>query len=106
MTNPNSKFIALVPLNLETRTALPTREAALHLGRADQTLRDWACHQKGPIEPLRINGRLAWLVDDIRRILKVDDFDSAGARPAMMASVSLRDRKRKQATLREGELSC
>ena len=57
------------PLDVETRTALSTVEAAAHLGRKPQTLRQWACSQTGPIHPLRINGRLAWPVDSIRRVL-------------------------------------
>jgi hypothetical protein len=61
--------IQLVPLDRETRTALPTAEAARHLNRADQTLRLWACHENGPIRPVRINGRLAWPVAELRRVL-------------------------------------
>lgn len=60
----------LTPLALETRTAVNTNEAACHLGRAPQTLRKWACLENGPIRPLRINGRLAWLVADIKRLLQ------------------------------------
>lgn len=61
----------LVPLAQETRTALPTREAAAHLNRAQQTLRIWACREDGPIRPIRINGRLAWPVSELRRVLGV-----------------------------------
>lgn len=61
--------IALTPLSLETRSALATREAALHLNRAPQTLRIWACQESGPIRPNRVNGRLAWPVDEIKRVL-------------------------------------
>ncbi len=61
--------VQLTPLELETRTGLPTREAAPHLGRADQTLRIWAMNDSGPIRPVRVNGRLLWPVDDIRRLL-------------------------------------
>lgn len=60
-----------VPLTQETRAALPTTEAAFHLNRAAQTLRLWACLENGPIRPIRINGRLAWKVEDLRRILGV-----------------------------------
>jgi hypothetical protein len=60
---------ALTPLTLETRSALATREAALHLNRAPQTLRIWACQENGPIRPHRVNGRLAWPVADIKRVL-------------------------------------
>lgn len=65
------KTIQLTPLDRETRTALPTSEAASQLNRAEQTLRIWACRENGPIRPIRVNGRLAWPVDDIRRILGI-----------------------------------
>ena len=55
-----AKTIQLTPLALETRTALPTPEAAGHLNRAQQTIR-----------PIRINGRLAWPVSELRRVLGV-----------------------------------
>lgn len=58
-----------IPLDHETRSALPTREAAHHLNRKVQTLHIWACKESGPIRPVRVNGRLAWLVADIRRVL-------------------------------------
>ncbi len=61
--------IKLIPLNQEVRTTLPTREAAKHLNRAVQTLRIWACREDGPIRPVRVSGRLAWKVADIRRVL-------------------------------------
>lgn len=53
----------------ESRTTLPTSEAAFHLHRAQQTLRLWACRENGPIRPIRIHGRLAWRVSDIRRLV-------------------------------------
>jgi len=55
----------------EKRTAIPTKEAAPYLDRSKQTLRTWACSGTGPIKPLRINGRLAWPVADIQRLLGV-----------------------------------
>lgn len=60
-----------VPLAQETRSALPTSEAAYHLTRAQQTLRAWAMRENGPIRPLYINGRLAWPVSELRRVLGV-----------------------------------
>lgn len=66
MKNPNQ----LTPLVEEKRSALPTAEAARHLNRAPQTLRLWACYESGPIRPVRINGRLAWPVQEIRRVLE------------------------------------
>lgn len=58
----------LTPLASETRTALPTDEAAIHLNRKQQTLRIWACRENGPLRPIRINGRLAWPVTELRRL--------------------------------------
>jgi hypothetical protein len=61
-----------VSLELETRSALPTHEAAYHLSRAKQTLRLWAMRDgTGPLRPIRINGRLAWPVSELRRVLQV-----------------------------------
>lgn len=59
------------PLERETRAALPTPEAAFHLNRAQQTLRLWAMRGDGPIQPLRINGRLAWPVARIKELVGV-----------------------------------
>ncbi len=61
--------LLLVPLDQEVRATLPTAEAAAHLGRAPQTLRLWACKEDGPLRPVHVNGRLAWRVADLRRIL-------------------------------------
>lgn len=66
--NPSAR---VVPLDRETRTALDTGDTAYHLNRSQQTLRIWACKGTGPIKPVRINGRLAWPVADIRRLLGV-----------------------------------
>jgi len=59
------------PLELVTSTALPTDATAFYLNRKSQTLRAWACLENGPIRPVRINGRLAWPVESIRKLLKV-----------------------------------
>ena len=69
-TAPARRAPALVaPLDREARSALPTDEAARHLNRAPQTLRLWACREDGPIRPIRVHGRLAWPVADLRRVL-------------------------------------
>ena len=60
-----------VSLAVETRAALPTDCAAFHLNRKPQTLRLWSMSGSGPICPLRINGRLAWPVAEIKRLLGV-----------------------------------
>lgn len=56
------------PLEQITRPAVTTAEAAFYLNRSSQTLRLWAI-KGGPLSPLRISGRLAWPVADIRRLL-------------------------------------
>ncbi len=70
----NSSFI---PLNLEQRTHVDTASAAFHLGRKAQTMRVWASTEKGPIRPVRINGRLSWPVAEIRRLLNFAEIQSA-----------------------------
>ena len=60
-----------IPLAEECRANLPTAEAAFHLNRAPQTMRLWACREDGPIRPIRVNGRLAWPVSELRRVLGV-----------------------------------
>jgi len=62
----SSKF---VPLDLEQRTHVDTASAAYHLGRKAQTMRVWASTERGPIRPVRINGRLSWPVAEIRQLL-------------------------------------
>ena len=49
---------------------LTTNEAARAINRKGQTLRKWACLGTGPIRPVRINGRLGWRVDDLRRLIE------------------------------------
>jgi hypothetical protein len=58
-------------LDSEVRTAVPTDCAAFHLGRRPQTLRAWACREDGPLRPIRIHGRLAWPVGELRRLVGV-----------------------------------
>ena len=58
------------PLALEVRTHVDTACAAFHLGRQPQTLRVWASAENGPLRPIRVNGRLAWPVSEIRRVLR------------------------------------
>lgn len=63
------KQASFTALASETRTTITTNEAAYHLNRKNQTLRAWACLENGPLRPVRINGRLAWNVADIRNLL-------------------------------------
>lgn len=73
-----TKHLQLTPLAQETRTALTTTEAAAHLMRRPQTLRYWACKENGPIRPVRVHGRLAWPVADLKRALGLPDVAAAG----------------------------
>lgn len=57
------------PLELVNRPTVPTEQAAHYLLRRPQTLRGWACLENGPIRPIRVHGRLAWSVSDLRRVL-------------------------------------
>jgi len=66
-----AQTLDFVPLDQETRSAISTREAAHHLNRKMQTLHIWACKENGPIRPVRVGGRLAWPVGEIKRILGV-----------------------------------
>lgn len=52
-----------------TRPTVTTEEAAYYLNRQPQTLRAWACLENGALRPVRICGRLAWRVSDIRALL-------------------------------------
>jgi hypothetical protein len=71
MVIDKSKRPVITALAQELRSALVTSEAAHHLNRSPQTLRIWACRGDGPIQPLRVGGRLAWPTDAIRRLLGV-----------------------------------
>jgi hypothetical protein len=59
------------PLELVNRPTVETGPAAYYLNRRPQTLRGWACLENGPIRPIRINGRLAWKVSDLKSLLGV-----------------------------------
>lgn len=56
-------------MGAETCSHVDTNTAAKLLGRTSQTLRKWACYENGPLRPVRVNGRLAWPLADIRRLL-------------------------------------
>lgn len=66
-----TKLVQPISLENEVRLALPTAEAAYHLNRANQTLRLWAMREDGPIRPIRVSGRLAWPVSELKRVLGV-----------------------------------
>lgn len=62
---------AFPPLEHVTRPNLTTKEFAYYTNRKSQTLRAWACHENGPIKPLKINGRLAWPTPSVKALLGV-----------------------------------
>lgn len=66
----SAKLIVYPPLDLINRPTVPTAQAAYYLDRKPQTMRIWALREY-PIKPLRINGRLAWKVADLKRLLGV-----------------------------------
>ena len=62
----NKQYPSLSQITSDT---VPTEPAAYYLNRKPQTLRKWACLQNGPLRPVRIYGRLAWKVSDIKLIV-------------------------------------
>ncbi len=69
--------LSLIPLADETRQTLPTREAAIHLNRSPHTLHIWAMNGSGPVQPLRVGGRLAWPTAELRKLLGVQPLEAA-----------------------------
>jgi len=55
-----------------TRPTVPTRDAAYYLNREPQTLRAWACTEAGALRPIRVYGKLAWSIAEIRALLGGD----------------------------------
>jgi len=68
---PQQSPVPFPPIEQVNRPNVPTEQAAYYLDRQQQTLRAWACLENGPLRPLRINGRLAWPVSELRRVLGV-----------------------------------
>jgi hypothetical protein len=66
---PSGAQLQFPPLGQVTKPFLTTEEAAFYLSRRPQTLRIWACRECGPIRPIRVNGRLGWLVKDLLRLM-------------------------------------
>jgi hypothetical protein len=59
------------PLESVTRPTVDTAAAAYYMNRRPQTMRSWASTEAGPLRPIRISGRLAWPVAELRRVLGV-----------------------------------
>lgn len=66
------------PLESVTRPTVETAAAAFYLNRRPQTLRIYACHENGPLRPIRVHGRLHWKTDDLRRLLGVSALGATG----------------------------
>ncbi|WP_343654542.1 helix-turn-helix domain-containing protein [Paraburkholderia caribensis] len=66
--NQSNAQSRLAALGIEP--VVTTDEAAAVINRKPQTLRKWACLENGPIRPVRINGRLAWRVADLRALIE------------------------------------
>lgn len=62
----NYKF---APIESVTSQTVSTDEASYYLNRKPQTLRMLACMKNSTIQPIKINGRLAWRVNDIKKLL-------------------------------------
>lgn len=58
------------PLAEEPRLTVDTETAAHHLSRRPATLRRWAMNDSWPegLQPLRVNGRLAWPVKGLLQV--------------------------------------
>ena len=65
--------IQFPPLESVTRPTVETAAAAFYMNRRPQTMRGWASAETFPdgLRPLRVNGRLAWPVSELRRVLGV-----------------------------------
>ena len=59
------------PIEAVTRPTVDTAGAAYYLNRSQQTLRGWSSRGDGPLRPIRMNGRLAWPVTDIKKLMGV-----------------------------------
>ena len=58
------------PLEAVTCPTVTTDAAAYYLNRKPRTLRGWSSLENGPIIPIRIFGKLAWPVSQIKALLE------------------------------------
>ncbi len=54
-----------------------TATAALLINRKPQTLRRWASEGSGPVRPRRVNGRLDWVVAELKALTENDKSTEA-----------------------------
>jgi hypothetical protein len=55
----------------ELRETVPTEVAAYYVNRKPKTLRSWSSAGTGPIQPIRVHGRLHWKTADLKRLLGI-----------------------------------
>jgi hypothetical protein len=71
-TNTSANYSApFPPIDTVTKPNLTTAEYAYYSNIAEQTARVYACYDKGPIRPIRINGRLNWPTALVKSLLGV-----------------------------------
>ena len=58
-------------LEHEPRTHVDTATAAYHLNLEAETLLKWSSKRNGPIQPVKVRGRLSWPVAELRRVLGI-----------------------------------
>jgi hypothetical protein len=61
--------IQYIPIGEVRKPNLTTDEAAFYLNRRPQTLRLWACRESSELRPIRVNGRLAWRLSDVKSLV-------------------------------------
>ena len=54
---------------------LTTAEAAKLLNRKEQTLRSWSHYGNGALSPIKVNGRLMWSLEKIKKLLRGESVD-------------------------------
>lgn len=59
------------PLEAVTSPTVNTAAAAYYLNRQQQTLRAWSSCGGGPLQPIRMCGRLAWSTAAIKKLMGV-----------------------------------
>jgi hypothetical protein len=75
-------------LDQETRLEVTTAQASYHLNRKPQTLRTWSCYDNCPLRPIRINGRLAWPVTELRRLLATNLMPAMAGKSAISSQLA------------------
>lgn len=59
------------PLEEVTRPNLTTKEVAYYTNMKEQTWREYACYETGPIKPVRVCNRLNWPTKAVKELCGV-----------------------------------